>query len=71
MACSAKIYLTFHLFALSVLLFLCAFVRDIYFDTLVITKQGWIRGFKASDGNYVKYMGIPYATVNEDNPFGV
>ncbi|XP_022114415.2 juvenile hormone esterase-like [Pieris rapae] len=59
-----------HLFALAVLICICVFVCDVYLDTLVVTKQGWIRGFRASDGNYVKYMGIPYARVSKENPFG-
>lgn len=54
-----------------VLIFFCVFVCDVYLDTLVITKHGWIRGFRARDGNYVNYLGIPYATVREENPFGV
>ncbi|CAH2083281.1 unnamed protein product [Euphydryas editha] len=39
-------------------------------DPLVSTKQGLIRGQNANDGDYSMFLGIPYATVNEDNPFG-
>lgn len=40
-------------------------------DPLVDTKVGLIRGLRADDGNYSKFLGIPYAQVNPDNPFGV
>lgn len=40
-------------------------------DPLVQTKLGLIRGLRASDGDYSMFMGIPYATVDESNPFGV
>ncbi|XP_026739428.1 acetylcholinesterase-like [Trichoplusia ni] len=39
-------------------------------DPLVDTKIGLIRGLRASDGDYAMFMGIPYATVDEANPFG-
>ncbi|CAH0592569.1 unnamed protein product [Chrysodeixis includens] len=39
-------------------------------DPLVDTKVGLIRGLRASDGDYSMFMGIPYATVDEANPFG-
>ncbi|CAD0194895.1 unnamed protein product [Chrysodeixis includens] len=39
-------------------------------DPLVDTKVGLIRGLRASDGDYAMFMGIPYATVDETNPFG-
>ncbi|XP_075974001.1 juvenile hormone esterase-like [Anticarsia gemmatalis] len=39
-------------------------------DPLVDSKVGLIRGLRASDGDYSMFMGIPYATVNESNPFG-
>lgn len=38
---------------------------------VVETKVGSIRGMSASDGDYDMFMGIPYAYVHEDNPFGV
>lgn len=40
-------------------------------DPLVDTKVGLIRGVQASDGEYSMFMGIPYAYINESNPFGV
>ncbi|CAK1592680.1 unnamed protein product [Parnassius mnemosyne] len=39
-------------------------------DPLVSTKKGLIRGLQASDGDYSMFLGIPYARVNESNPFG-
>ncbi|CAH0592565.1 unnamed protein product [Chrysodeixis includens] len=39
-------------------------------DPLVDTNVGLIRGLRASDGDYAMFMGIPYATVDEANPFG-
>ncbi|XP_045456185.1 esterase FE4-like [Melitaea cinxia] len=39
-------------------------------DPLVNTKQGLIRGQNASDGEYSMFLGIPYAIVDENNPFG-
>nr|ADF43469.1 carboxyl/choline esterase CCE006a [Helicoverpa armigera] len=39
-------------------------------DPLVDSKVGLIRGLRATDGDYSMFMGIPYATVNESNPFG-
>lgn len=40
-------------------------------DPLVDSKVGLIRGLRASDGDYSMFMGIPYATVDKSNPFGV
>lgn len=40
-------------------------------DPLVDTKVGLIRGLSATDGDYSMFMGIPYAYINEANPFGV
>ncbi|XP_026747804.1 esterase FE4-like isoform X2 [Trichoplusia ni] len=37
---------------------------------LVSTPKGLIRGVRAEDGDYDGYYGIPYALVDEDNPFG-
>ncbi|CAK1592678.1 unnamed protein product [Parnassius mnemosyne] len=39
-------------------------------DPLVNTKKGLIRGLQASDGDYSMFLGIPYARVNDSNPFG-
>ncbi|CAH2083287.1 unnamed protein product [Euphydryas editha] len=38
-------------------------------DLTVATTQGGIKGFR--DGENTIYLGIPYATVNRDNPFGI
>ncbi|XP_026739430.1 esterase B1-like [Trichoplusia ni] len=40
-------------------------------DPLVDTNVGMIRGLRATDGDYAMFMGIPYATVDEANPFGL
>lgn len=54
---------------------LCVFMKDAAaisrIDPLVDTKLGLIRGLKSSDGQYSMFMGIPYAKVDEKNPFGV
>ncbi|XP_023940841.1 juvenile hormone esterase-like [Bicyclus anynana] len=39
-------------------------------DPLVDAPAGLIRGLRADDGEYSMFLGIPYATVQEDNPFG-
>ncbi|CAH0731230.1 unnamed protein product, partial [Brenthis ino] len=39
-------------------------------DPLVDTPQGLIRGLKADEGDYSMFLGIPYAKVDENNPFG-
>lgn len=40
-------------------------------DPLVEAPAGLIRGLRADDGEYSMFLGIPYAHVDEDNPFGV
>lgn len=40
-------------------------------DPLVDTKVGRIKGLVATDGDYSMFLGIPYATVDPLNPFGV
>lgn len=41
-------------------------------DVLVVnTDVGAIRGLRAEDGDYTMFLGIPYADVDADNPFGV
>lgn len=40
-------------------------------DPLVNTEQGFIRGEKSVDGTYSMFLGIPYARVFVENPFGV
>ncbi|CAH0719120.1 unnamed protein product, partial [Brenthis ino] len=39
-------------------------------DPLVDTQQGLIRGLRADEGDYSMFLGIPYAKVDENNPFG-
>ncbi|CAH0731249.1 unnamed protein product, partial [Brenthis ino] len=39
-------------------------------DPLVDTPQGLIRGLRADEGDYSMFLGIPYAKVDENNPFG-
>ncbi|XP_063635600.1 juvenile hormone esterase-like [Cydia splendana] len=39
-------------------------------DPLVLIKQGLVKGVKSSDGTYSKFLGIPYAKVDLDDPFG-
>lgn len=54
------------------LLFACAAVQGLVrVDPLVKTKQGLIKGIRADDGDYSMFLGIPYAIVDENNPFGV
>ncbi|KAJ8705290.1 hypothetical protein PYW07_011117 [Mythimna separata] len=38
-------------------------------DPLVSTKGGLIRGLQSEDG-YAQFLGVPYAVVDENNPFG-
>ncbi|OWR53772.1 carboxyl/choline esterase CCE006a [Danaus plexippus plexippus] len=53
------------------LLFACAAVQGLVrVDPLVKTKQGLIKGIRADDGDYSMFLGIPYAIVDENNPFG-
>ncbi|KAM3958209.1 cholinesterase-like [Aphomia sociella] len=40
-------------------------------DPLVDSNAGLIRGLHATDGDYSMFLGIPYARVNESNPFGI
>ncbi|XP_068628030.1 esterase E4-like [Battus philenor] len=40
-------------------------------DPLVVTSVGLIRGLQATDGDYSMFLGIPYANVNDTNPFGL
>ncbi|XP_063530127.1 juvenile hormone esterase-like [Cydia strobilella] len=39
-------------------------------DPLVLIDQGLVKGIKAGDGDYSKFLGIPYAKVDLDDPFG-
>ena len=40
-------------------------------DPLVDTNVGLIRGLRANDGDYAMFLGIPYAQVDPEKPFGV
>lgn len=40
-------------------------------DPLVLIGQGLVRGTKSSDGSYSSFLGVPYAQVDLNNPFGV
>ncbi|XP_059061157.1 acetylcholinesterase-like [Achroia grisella] len=40
-------------------------------DPLVESNAGLIRGLHASDGDYSMFLGIPFAKINESNPFGI
>ncbi|CAH2226368.1 jg8077 [Pararge aegeria aegeria] len=39
-------------------------------DPLVDAPAGLIRGLRADDGDYSMFLGIPYALIEEGNPFG-
>ncbi|KAI8439888.1 hypothetical protein MSG28_001353 [Choristoneura fumiferana] len=39
-------------------------------DPLVLTENGLVQGFEADDGKFANFLGIPYAKIDEDNPFG-
>ncbi|XP_072940725.1 uncharacterized protein [Epargyreus clarus] len=55
-----------------IVLFLTYYVNSLTGeDPLVETNLGLIKGLKATDGNYSMFLGIPYATVDKDNPFGL
>ncbi|XP_046976282.1 esterase FE4-like [Vanessa cardui] len=43
---------------------------DVRLDPLVVTTQGLVKGLR-TDEDYSLFLGIPYARINEDNPFGV
>ncbi|KAJ8704764.1 hypothetical protein PYW08_012084 [Mythimna loreyi] len=38
-------------------------------DPLVDTSAGLIRGLQSQDGDYAVFLGVPYAVVDENNPF--
>ncbi|XP_037874968.1 cholinesterase 2 [Bombyx mori] len=39
-------------------------------DPLVETRKGLIKGLRSENGEFSKFLGVPYALVDEDNPFG-
>ncbi|CAB3241219.1 unnamed protein product [Arctia plantaginis] len=43
---------------------------EIRIDPLVNTNVGLIRGLRANDGDYSMFLGIPFAKVDVNNPFG-
>ncbi|XP_045526745.1 juvenile hormone esterase-like [Pieris brassicae] len=46
-------------------------IQRVYSDSPIIeTPWGQIRGVPADDGDYNMFLGIPYARVDPDNPFG-
>ncbi|CAG4940305.1 unnamed protein product [Colias eurytheme] len=47
-----------------------AYSAQVRVDPLVLIDQGLVRGLKSSDANYSQFLGIPYAQVDLDNPFG-
>ncbi|XP_041983340.1 esterase FE4-like isoform X1 [Aricia agestis] len=53
-----------------ILLILCQVQGSQRIEPLVQTEVGLIRGLQAEDGDYAMFLGVPYAKVNEDNPFG-
>ncbi|XP_026747790.1 bile salt-activated lipase-like [Trichoplusia ni] len=48
----------------------CCWAGQPRVDPLVSTSRGLIRGLRAEDGDYDMFLGIPYAVVDENNPFG-
>lgn len=48
-----------------------AYSAEIRIDPLVKIDQGLIRGIKSVEDGYSSFLGIPYAQVDLDNPFGV
>ncbi|CAK1551638.1 unnamed protein product [Leptosia nina] len=48
----------------------CVYSAEIRVDPLVLIEQGLVRGLKSRDGSYSSFLGIPYAKVDSNNPFG-
>ncbi|XP_053600204.1 juvenile hormone esterase-like [Plodia interpunctella] len=61
-SCKVIIFLFYILFA--------NVFADLRIDPLVDTNVGLIRGLRAIDGDYSMFMGIPFAKVRPENPFG-
>ncbi|XP_075972704.1 juvenile hormone esterase-like isoform X2 [Anticarsia gemmatalis] len=54
-----------------VLVFITSVVCEVRVDPLVlVSSQGLVRGHKASDGDYSLFLGIPYAQIDPEDPFG-
>ncbi|XP_041981444.1 acetylcholinesterase-like [Aricia agestis] len=49
---------------------LLVIISHVELRLLVHTEVGSIQGVPADDGDYVMFLGIPYARVNVSNPFG-
>nr|XP_021189793.2 acetylcholinesterase [Helicoverpa armigera] len=61
---------SFNMKAVVLLVSLCGLVHGLYrVDPLVSIKGGLIRGLLSSEG-YAQFLGVPYAVVDENNPFG-
>ncbi|XP_045763942.1 esterase FE4-like [Maniola jurtina] len=58
------------LFYILYLIFSVTCIYNNRIDPLVIIGQGLVRGTKSSDGSYSSFLGIPYALVDVNNPFG-
>ncbi|XP_045509121.1 acetylcholinesterase-like [Colias croceus] len=52
------------------IVYICKNAYDEYSRPMVLTKNGWVRGLTSEDGDHDMFLGIPYAKVREDNPFG-
>ncbi|CAH2091786.1 unnamed protein product [Euphydryas editha] len=48
----------------------CVSSRESRIDPLVLINQGLVRGLRSSDGSYSSFLGIPYALIDLNNPFG-
>ncbi|XP_053600179.1 venom carboxylesterase-6-like [Plodia interpunctella] len=57
-------------FLLPFFLLFPSILGNVRIDPLVDAPVGLIRGLRATDGDYSKFMGIPYAKINDNNPFG-
>lgn len=55
-----------------VLFFVISVFGEPRVDPLVlISSQGLVRGHKATDGDYSMFLGVPYAQIDPEDPFGV
>ncbi|KOB65210.1 Uncharacterized protein OBRU01_23794 [Operophtera brumata] len=55
---------------LAIALFLCAAHAHGY-ELVVQTSLGAVHGLRPDQGAYTMFLGVPYARVDEENPFGV
>ncbi|XP_028038352.1 cholinesterase 2-like [Bombyx mandarina] len=56
---------------LSISVALLVWMGGVKSDPLVDTPAGLIRGLQSVDGEYSMFLGVPYALVDENNPFGI